>query len=103
MHITSSLHTQLVVLPPAKASISSSFTRHEINSQKYDRLLSEMQRLRGSVYLHDGGIQANELTRDGLHKLAIDELSWHMLLLDDAGHVRGCMRYLEEKKASRFE
>jgi hypothetical protein len=62
-----------------------------------------MQRLRGSVYLRDGAIQPNELTADGRHELAVDEHSWHILLVDSTDRISGCMRYLAEEKASRFD
>jgi hypothetical protein len=62
-----------------------------------------MQRLRGSVYLRDGAIQQDELTADGRHRLSVDEYSWHILLLDGAKRVTGCLRYLEERQASRFD
>jgi hypothetical protein len=58
-------------------------------------MLAEMQRLRGSVYLRDGAIQKHELTADGRHRLSVDEQSWHILLVDGAKRVKGCMRYLE--------
>jgi hypothetical protein len=62
-----------------------------------------MQRLRGLVYLRDDAIQADELTSDGRHKLAVDERSWHILMLDGGRRVSGCLRYLEERQASRFD
>jgi hypothetical protein len=102
MHITSS-QTQLVILPPARSAAPRVFRNIEIDSRRYDRMLAEMQRLRGRVYLRDGAIQADELTPDGRHKLAIDERSWHILLLDDGSRVSGCLRYLEERKSSRFD
>lgn len=103
MHITASRTTQLAILPPAKARINRLFTRSQVSAAKYDRLLTEMQRLRGAAYLRDGGIQSHELTSDGRHQLPIDELSWHILLLDGSERVKGCMRYLEERTTSRFE
>lgn len=101
MRITSS-QTQLVVLPPARSAARQVFRNIDRNSRRYDQLLAEMQRLRGLVYLRDGAIQANELTSDGRHKLAVDERSWHILMLD-GGRVSGCLRYLEEQQALRFD
>jgi len=65
--------------------------------------MAKMQRLRGRAYGADGAIQASELTADGLHKLSIDERSWHVLSLDSDGEVIACLRYLEESDASGFE
>jgi len=66
-------------------------------------LLAGMQRLRGSVYLKDGAIAADELTPCGRHKQAEDTRSWHVLAVDEEDQVRGCLRYLEERDTSRFE
>ena len=102
MHTTSS-QAQIVILPPARLAAPRVFRSIDTDSRRYDQLLSEMQRLRGLVYLRDGAIQADELASDGRHKLAVDERSWHILLLDAGKRISGCLRYLEEKKASRFD
>lgn len=102
MHITS-FHTELVILPPARTAPPKIFRNTELNRWRYERMLAEMQRLRGSVYLRDGAIQQDELTADGRHRLSVDEYSWHILLLDGAKRVTGCLRYLEERQASRFD
>lgn len=102
MRITS-VQTELVILSPANARAPREFQNSEWNRNRYDQFLAEMQRLRGSVYLRDGAIQADELTPDGRHKLAVDEHSWHVLLVDGTDRVTGCLRYLEENNASRFD
>lgn len=102
MHLTSS-QTQLVILPPARSAAPRIFRNIDTNSRRYDQLLAEMQRLRGQIYLSDGAIQDDELTSDGRHKLAVDERSWHVLMLEGGRRVSGCLRYLEEQQASRFD
>jgi hypothetical protein len=74
-----------------------------MDNRRYDQLLAEMQRMRGLVYLRDGAIRIDELASDGRHKMAVDERSWHVLTLDGGGRVSGCLRYLEERQASRFD
>jgi hypothetical protein len=102
MQITSS-QTQLVILPPARFPAPLIFKNIETDSRRYDQMLAAMQRLRGAVYLRDGAIQADQLAPDRRHKLAVDEHSWHVLLVDGSSHVGGCLRYLEEEKTSRFD
>ena len=102
VHITS-WQTELVILPPARTPAPRVFQNTEWNRGRYVQMLAEMQRLRGSVYLRDGAIQPGALTPDGRHKLTIDDLSWHILLLDGDKRVSGCLRYLEENPASRFD
>jgi len=53
--------------------------------------------------LEDGAITPQELTPDGRHVLPIDKQSWHVLSIDRTGAVAGCLRFLEESSASRFE
>jgi len=60
-----------------------------------------MQRLRGSVYLEDGAVSAADLT-DGRHQVPSDRRSWHLLLLDSAGDVCGCIRYLLHSAETDF-
>jgi len=56
-------------------------------------LLSQMQRLRGAVYLRDGAVTRSDLLADGRHRQLIDETSWHVLAIDREGKVCGGARY----------
>jgi hypothetical protein len=101
MHIRQS---QFVILPPSWLAFKRKFfTNIETDGSQYAELLAEMQRLRGRVYLSDGAIGPSQLKADGRHALAVDERSWHILTLDTSGKVSGCLRFLEEKKTTRFE
>jgi hypothetical protein len=68
-----------------------------VNNRRYESLLAEMQRLRGSIYLGDGAIWSKDLTADGRHVLKVDEQSWHILKVDDTGAITGCLRFFEER------
>ena len=102
MHLISS-QAQFVILPPARSAAPRAFKNIEASTRRYDQMLAEMQRLRGLVYLRDGAIKAGDLTADGRHKAAVDERGWHILALDADKHVSGCLRFLEENGASRFD
>jgi hypothetical protein len=93
---------QFAVLPPACATVPATFRNVQVNSRRHEDLLSQMQRLRGHVYLQDGAIRPEELTRDGRHKLRIDDTSWHVLSMDPNGKVVACLRYVEEGSATNF-
>lgn len=56
----------------------------------YERVLSGVQRLRGSRYLADGAISAQALDDRGQHVTAEDEKSYHIVLCN--GDVEGCLR-----------
>jgi len=92
----------LVLLGPADAATSHRFDSIEQNADRYDRLVANMQRLRGAVYLDDGAIQRDDLTEDGRHVSAADGHAWHVLSVDTLGRVRGCARYLAHRSNVTF-
>ena len=58
----------------------------------HSHLLSEMQRLRGRVYLAEGALAAGDLDPWERHVHAADSRSWHLLTLGSMGRVIGCTR-----------
>lgn len=81
------------LLAPPQPSVEP-FGRTRINQQLHRHYLTEMQRLRGEVYLKDGAIQDCEMEEDGRFVMRGDEQGWHLLLVDDSKRVIGCARYL---------
>ena len=90
-----------VLLAPSAGSVPSRFGQIDTNACRYEDLLGAMQRLRGRIYRDDGAIEPYQLI-DSRHVLPIDEESWHLLLLDARGEVRGCARYREHPNSVRF-
>ncbi|MCU1335660.1 MAG: hypothetical protein JWO19_1241 [Bryobacterales bacterium] len=80
-----------ILLSPSKGVVPDSFARVHTDARGRDKLLGQMQKLRGKVYLEDGAIDAAQLT-DGRHRVDIDERSWHLLVVDKDGQVCGCVR-----------
>jgi hypothetical protein len=95
--------TRFVVLPPARLHAPATFNNIQEDQHRHDRLVSEMQRLRGMVYLRDGAVQKSDLTADGRHRLTVDERSWHVLSLDCQDRVCACLRFLDESEANGFD
>ncbi len=58
----------------------------------HSHLLSEMQRLRGRIYLADGALAAGDLDPWERHIHAADSKSWHLLALGAMGRVIACTR-----------
>ncbi len=85
---------RLVLLAPAKCYVPQAFREARSDHERHERLLQEMQQLRGSVYLKDGAVEHWHLTKDGRHRSSEDHDSWHLLAIDEAGHIIGCSRYL---------
>lgn len=62
------------------------------SSNLHSHLLSEMQRLRGRIYLADGALAPADLDPWERHIQAADAKSWHLLTLGSMGRVIGCTR-----------
>jgi hypothetical protein len=95
--------TEIVVLPPAGAQVPGIFRNVISNAAAYRTVLAQVQRFRGRIYLEDGAIMSRELTPDGRHMLPIDYRSWHVIGIEKDGEISGCLRFLEESGAMRFE
>jgi hypothetical protein len=67
------------------------FTRVDADENAYFGRLEKLQRLRGTLYLEDGAIEPWQLTEDGRHCVEADEMSWHLLSMQD-GEAMGCAR-----------
>lgn len=103
VHSRNRSQTQFLILPPPRFVVSRVFHNLEPDNRRYDDLLAEMQRFRGSVYAGDGAVQLEDLTSDGRHAVEVDDFSWHVLSLDQNRRVCACLRYVEEKKARSFD
>jgi hypothetical protein len=93
MKLVSSSSRGMLLLAPVQSAPSASFSGLQCDPARFQDLLSETQAFRGKIYLEDGAIQPSQLTDDGRHTDALDEKSWHLLVLDSDEHVCGCMRY----------
>jgi hypothetical protein len=104
--IANSLHTidaEIVVVPPVGARIPSTFRNVVDDPELHRWMLAAVQRFRGSVYLADQAVTADELTPDGRHNAPVDTKSWHVVTLDASGKVLACLRYLEERTGLGFD
>jgi hypothetical protein len=88
-------------MSPSNAVVPECFGRVHTDAGRRNNLLLEMQRLRGSVYLEDGAIGADQLT-DGRHRADIDEVSWHLLVVDQDDRVCGCVRFHAHPEEAHF-
>jgi hypothetical protein len=97
-----SLDQRLVLLAPTP-NIPSFFRNVEHDSFDHVRLVREMQKLRGRVYLNDGALGREQLTADGLHDTDEDHKSWHLLMVDSSRQVTGCAWYMEHPSSVQVE
>ncbi len=81
-----------MLLVPAGDEVPSSLEAVEANPSDHERFLSQMQQLRGRLYLNDGAIETWQLDAEGRHKLKVDDQSWHLLCLNAENEVAGCAR-----------
>lgn len=90
----------MVLLAPAGACLDPFSGPVSFSDRVHSELLSDMQRLRGEIYLRDGAIQPSQLT-GGRHISSADEESWHLLTLRSDGVVVGCVRFLRHPNTVR--
>ena len=99
----SNTNRRFLLLAPPDVQLGDAFRQVENAPGRRQELLAGMQRLRGRVYVHDNAITERDLSSDGRHVQAIDEESWHLLVLDAGGQVAGCTRYLQHPASTRFD
>ena len=90
-----SVSDRIVFVAPSTAAVSETFRHIDVDAGRHERLVRDVQRMRGSIYVKDGALQPDQLTVDGRHQTPEDETSWHMLLLDKHQRVTACALYLE--------
>jgi hypothetical protein len=93
----------LMLLAPSEALVPAAFPAVDVNPKRHEEILAQLQRLRGSVYLHDGAITSAQLSSDGRHILGIDSASWHLVSVQPDGRVTGCARYRAYGKKTQPE
>ena len=91
-HLVGRSQRRLVLLAPSSAASNSS--HQTIDSERYRNLIAELQVFRGGVYLKERFLRPEDLSA-GRHQVAIDEGSWHLLLLENDDRICGCIRYRE--------
>jgi hypothetical protein len=91
------------LLAPSYRRARKAFRRTYPSQFLHARFKSELQRLRGSIYLHDGAITAADLTPDGRHVMPQDSASWHLISIDSTGAVVGCARFQEYAEGATFD
>jgi len=90
-----------VLLAPHRVD-AAFFTKAVTDPSRRIQLLAEAQKLRGKTYLEDGAIERWQLASDGRHVQTADYASWHLLTLDEDGHVAACARYLPHPNTISF-
>lgn len=83
----------MVLVAPRGAVVPDAFNGVNVDARQHERLLHQVQRLRGRAYLDDGAITAADLTPDGRHVQAVDDDAWHVVAVHPDGEVVACMRY----------
>jgi hypothetical protein len=94
--------TRLLLLAPSGANVPAVFRNQQYDPARHERLLGDMQRFRGRVYLQDGAIERDELTDEGRHRVEVDGDSWHLLAMDGSGAICGCVRYCAHEGGASF-
>ena len=93
-HIAS-LDDRLVLLAPPETQPRGPFKNCDVDFERHERLVRELQKLRGRIYLQEGALASHQLSPDGLHQAPEDDKSWHLLMLNRYGRVSACVWYRE--------
>jgi hypothetical protein len=80
------------LLAPANETLTRFPAAITFSRNLHSHLLSEMQRLRGRIYLADGALSVGDLDPWQRHVHPADSKSWHLLTLGSTGRVIGCTR-----------
>jgi hypothetical protein len=98
-----SLDQRLLLLAPPDASAHGFLQNVTVDPQLHEGLMERMQRHRGDIYLKDGAIASEQLSRDGRHQTPEDERSWHLLMLGQDYSITACIWYLEYENTIGIE
>jgi hypothetical protein len=97
-----SIERRLILLAPPEA-VTTLFGRVTRDAVRRDRLLHDMQRLRGAAYLEDGAIRREDLAPDGRHRTPEDKTSWHLLMTNAEQEITACVWYRDHHRAASIE
>jgi hypothetical protein len=98
-----SVESNLLLLAPRNATIPSTFENVDASVDRHADLLTQMQRMRGGIYLRDGALRAEDLSPDGRHDTPEDHRAWHLLIQNEQGSLTGCIWYLEHETPPTFD
>ena len=93
----------LVILAPPDAKLDAFEGSIERSHHSHERLLAQMQQLRGRIYTEDGAISPSALSPDGRHISATDATSWHLLTMNAERKVIGCLRFRRHCATAKFQ
>jgi hypothetical protein len=92
-----SFDSGIVLVAPSEDAVPDSCSNVHVDAARYCALVGDIQRFRGSIYLHDGAVRRHQLTRDGRHVTPEDDKAWHILLRDGQDKINACILYHEHE------
>lgn len=95
---------KFVILAPEEGCVSGLIPKADDGAYvRYDRLIGEMQRLRGRIALNESAIADSVLDHSGRYLMPGDEKSWHLLRVrEDVNKIVGCVRVLVHRELVTF-
>jgi len=94
---------RLVLLAPPETHLPPVFSNVDVDFERHEQFVREVQRFRGRIYLEDGAVDRNQLSADGLHQTPEDEKSWHLLMLNGEGRISACAWYRQHDNRVYFD
>ncbi len=93
----------LLLVAPADAHFQPFHGKITRSRDRHSNLIRGLQRLRGEIYREDGAVGDSALTPDGRHTSPTDNVSWHLLTVDNHGEVLGCIRFRQHSTTAQFD
>jgi len=90
--LTGRSNRRLMMLAPVGARTG--FVNTQVDPERHAHFLTQLQILRGLVYVQGAFLAAQDL-RNGRHHVAADRQSWHLLSLDEHDRLCGCIRFTQ--------
>jgi hypothetical protein len=90
----SSNSSSFVLLAPSDGVVPAAFQSVWRDQAEYNRVLTQMQKMRGRVALAEGAVLEKDLRPGRRHEMAGDTESWHIIKVRGEGQMLGCARIL---------
>jgi hypothetical protein len=91
-----------MILAPANTVPPVAFQNVSRDQKSYDRILADMQKMRGRIALKEGAVRKKDLRPDLRHEMTGDRESWHLIRLGERGKIIGCARILVHSDQANY-
>jgi hypothetical protein len=99
-------NVNLTIIAPSAEKIPDCLPHYIPDEGLRRKLVDEVQRFRGRIFVQDNSLPASALDAQGRHNMPYDDEAWHLLVWDRYQNVCGAMRvgiHLQKHRPVRLE